>query len=575
MMAGLVKQMHTKFIKVLSVSSRRKYVHMVVLSIANAMLELFGVSILLYTILAIFEPSFIENFWFTGYLQKTFRIAENQVLIFYLTSFLLVLYVFKNILLIQMNKKQIKLSYAINCQVTDDYYHRLIQRSFQYFNANLSSSVLNEIVSVTFNFSENVLLSSVLFISEWFIVLSILGVILLFQPWLFLFVCVALIPTAVLMVFLNKKSIAKMSEDEHHLIPKVYTNIQSLVRGIATIKLWGGEAYFLEQYKKIRKQVYSIKQKLYLKSHFVPVRTYEVISVGGLWCIVAYGVYIHLNVSTIVAYISIYAAAAFRLLPSINRIITSSNNLTSKSHVLDFLIEHHLDARDIEDTKQVVFQDYIALKEVSFAHTGEAPVLKNCSIQIYKGSFVGLSGISGAGKSTILNLVSSLLIPQSGILEVDGKSIDQTNRSSYRYLFSYVNQDVFMLNATILENVAFLDLKPDLNRVKACLNQVNLWTWVQDLPEQLNTFIGEQGNQISGGQRQRIAIARALYKQSEFFLLDEVTNNLDQRSKNQVLKTIEELKSMGKTAIIVSHNSDELKLCDSIYELEGGKLSLK
>jgi len=104
MMAGLVKQMHTKFIEVLSVSSRRKYVHMVVLSIANAMLELFGVSILLYTILAIFEPSFIENFWFTGYLQKTFRIAENQVLIFYLTSFLLVLYVFKNILLIQMNK---------------------------------------------------------------------------------------------------------------------------------------------------------------------------------------------------------------------------------------------------------------------------------------------------------------------------------------------------------------------------------------------------------------------------------------------------------------------------------------
>jgi len=201
--------------------------------------------------------------------------------------------------------------------------------------------------------------------------------------------------------------------------------------------------------------------------------------------------------------------------------------------------------------------------------------LKNCSIQIYKGSFVGLSGISGAGKSTILNLVSSLLIPQSGILEVDGKSIDQTNRSSYRYLLSYVNQDVFMLNATILENVAFLDLKPDLNRVKACLNQVNLWTWVQDLPEQLNTFIGEQGNQISGGQRQLIAIARALYKQSEFFLLDEVTNNLDQRSKNQVLKTIKELKSMGKTAIIVSHNSDELKLCDSIYELEGGKLSLK
>ena len=131
---------------------------------------------------------------------------------------------------------------------------------------------------------------------------------------------------------------------------------------------------------------------------------------------------------------------------------------------------------------------------------------------VSKGDFIGLIGESGSGKSTVLHLVSSLLIAQKGQLKIDGVSIDSSNVSDYRYLFSYVNQDVFMLNDTILKNIAFADANPNQAKIEDCLNKVNLTNWVKSLPNGIHTSIGELGSQISGGQRQRIAIARALYK---------------------------------------------------------------
>ncbi|MDG1045720.1 MAG: ABC transporter ATP-binding protein [Bacteroidia bacterium] len=576
-MIGLkfILEIRKKFNHLLDDDSRKKYSLIIFLSIVNAILELAGVSLLLYTILAIFEPDFIEKFQLTSYLYYSMNVNSPQFFVLFLTGGLFLLYVIKNILLIQISKLQIRYSFSINEQISNDYYRDLIESDLVYFNSQDSTHIMNNIMGATLNFSESILLSSVLFISEWFIVTILLGAVLIFQPWLFLFVFIVLVPTAGALVYFNKKSIEEISKEEHELIPKIYDNINHLTRGISTIKLWSSESYFIKNYQVFRDRVYTLKSSIYLKSNYIPVRTYEVIAIAGLLCVVVYGTYVDLEVSSIVAYISIYAAVSFRILPSINRIITSSNNLASRSHVLDYLIANKTDNKIYNRQNQLEFNHQIELSKADFFYSGCDPILSSVSMTVSKGDFIGLIGESGSGKSTVLLLVSSLLIAQKGQLKIDGVSIDSSNVSDYRYLFSYVNQDVFMLNDTILKNIAFADANPNQAKIKDCLNKVNLTNWVESLPNGIHTSIGELGSQISGGQRQRIAIARALYKDSEIFLFDEISNNLDEESKAEILKTMKAIKREGKTAIFVTHNREELEICNVIYSIENNKINRK
>ena len=576
-MIGLkfILEIRKKFNHLLDDDSRKKYSLILFLSIVNAILELVGVSLLLYTILAIFEPDFIEKFQLTTYLYYSMNVNSPQLFVLFLTGGLFLLYVIKNILLIQISKLQIRYSFAINEQISNDYYRDLIESDLVYFNSQDSTHITNNIMGATLNFSESILLSSVLFISEWFIVTILLGVVLIFQPWLFLFVFIVLVPTAGALVYFNKKSIEEISKEEHELIPKIYENINHLTRGISTIKLWSSESYFIKNYQVFRDRVYALKSNIYLKSNYIPVRTYEVIAIAGLLCVVVYGTYVGLEVSSIVAYISIYAAVSFRVLPSINRIITSSNNLASRSHVLDYLIANKTNNKVDSRRSQLEFNHQIELSKADFFYSGCDPVLSSVSMTISKGDFIGLIGESGSGKSTVLHLVSSLLIAQKGQLKIDGVLIDSSNVSDYRYLFSYVNQDVFMLNDTILKNIAFADANPNQAKIEDCLNKVNLTNWVESLPNGIHASIGELGSQISGGQRQRIAIARALYKDSEIFLFDEISNNLDEESKAEILNTMKAIKKEGKTAIFVTHNREELEICNVIYSIENNKINRK
>jgi len=576
-MIGLkfILEVKQKFSILMDESSMKKYIIMLFFSFISAVLELVGVSLLLYTVLAIFEPNFIDKFQLTSYLYSTLKIESTQLFILFLTGGLFLLYVLKNIILIQISKVQIKYSFDINAQITDDYYKDLVGKDLIFFNTNDSTKILNDMIGATLNFSESILLSSVLFISEWFIVTILLGLVLFLQPLLFLFIFIVLVPTAGLLMYINKKSIEKISKKEHELAPKIYENVNYLTRGTSAIKLWNSESYFYKNYQDVRDQIYGLKRSVYLKSNYIPVRTYEVIAIAGLLCVIIYGIYMGIQASMIVAYISIYAAVSFRILPSVNRIITSSNNLASRNHVLDYLISNKSNRGIALRHTKMKFDRSVELNHMDFSYADREPILDSVSLLILKGQFIGLVGSSGSGKSTLLHLVSSLLNSKKGQLKIDGVEIDSSNLTDYRYLFSYVNQDIFMLNDSILSNIAFSDTNPNLNKINQCLKRVNLIKWIDSLPDGIHTSIGELGGKISGGQKQRIAIARALYKDSEIFLFDEISNNLDEESKDEVLKTMRVLKEEGKTALFVTHNKEELAICDVVYSIENRKIRKK
>ena len=552
-------------------SCKKKYSKMVGLSVLIALMEIGGIGILLHTILSILKPTFILHNIFTRFVYNELGITNEKTFVMVMTAILFIVYLVKNIILVQINKVQVKWAFEITSNVSSKHYKYIASRELLYFHERKSADIVNEIVSITVSFTDTILLSSVMLLSELSIVIMMLTAILVYNPFLFVFSFASIIPAAAFLVYLNRNKLAEQGSKLHSAFPFLYENIVELTAGIAQIKLWNSASHSFKKYEKIKNEIYKLNKSVYIKSHHVPPRIYEVVAIAGILCVVLYGVLGEIGASAIISSISIYAGVSFRLLPSMNRVIGASNSLSTHNYIIDFIKEADTDLVDAK-VGTLSFEQSLSLSNVSFGYSSNKLILADLSLDIKKGEFIGLIGNSGAGKSTLMNVLCSLLEPQGGNVLVDGMVLSREQKAAYQYLFSYVKQDVFMLNTSILHNVAFLDDTPDVERVWSCLEKVNLTDWVKTLPNGIDTSVGEVGKQVSGGQRQRIAIARALYKNAEVFIFDEVTNNLDTNSKEQTLAAIKILKSEGKTALFITHKESELVLCDSVYSLKNKKL---
>lgn len=557
---------------VLDRQDKKLYAIMVGISIFSALLEILGVTLLLHTVLSILKPEFIQHNLFTSYLYNGLQLKDTRTFILLITSLLFIIYTVKNIILVQLNKWQVRFAFQITDKLSGKHYRRIAEEELLYFKTKKSAEIINELMSTTLTFPETILLASIMLISEISVIFFMLGAILIYNPFLFLFTFLTVLPTAATLVYINRKRLSKQGLRLHSIMPFVYENIAELTGGISNIKLWNGADYFHDRYSKFKRESYALKESIFVNSQFVPIRIYEVIAITGILCVVLFGILGNQSISSIISYISIYAGVSFRLLPSVNRIISASNSLSTNDYILGYLQGATAENESHIDVEPLRFETSIELQNVGFGYSSTTSVIQNIDLRIDKGEFIGIIGLSGSGKSTLVNIIASLIQPTSGSLLLDGNTVAKEMRKSYRFLFSYVKQDVFMLNASVLENIAFLDDHPDLEKVNKCLADVNLMGWIETLPSGLQTNVGELGGQISGGQRQRIAIARALYKEATVFVFDEVTNNLDSYSRDQTLQAISLLKQSGKTAIFVTHKEDELLLCNRVYSLENKNL---
>jgi len=556
---------------------KTQYLAMVVWGVVNAVLEFAGIAILLHTILSILKPDFIAHNFFTSFLSKTFGITDQLHFVVLISFILLLAYVVKNALIIVISKIQVKFAFSVTDEISTKRYEEIAHNDLLYFTNRKSSEIINELFGALLFLPESTIIPSILLLSEVSIVVLALGAVLFYNPVLFIFTLVSIVPAAVILIYINRKTLGKQGWQIHKITPDLHENISELAVGVADIKLWRGVERFKKQFNQKKDEFFKLKQSMYINSNFVPLRIYEVIAIFGILCVVLYTVTANEGSENLISYISIYAGVSFRLLPSVNRIIGSFNTLSQYRFKLDYLIPENLN-NDIDlgekQLDSIAFNKSIELSNIDFGYKEGNDLLSDLNLTLEKGSFVGLIGPSGSGKSTLINIITSLISPKSGRLRIDGVDVKDEQTDAYRYLFSFVKQNVFMLNKSILANIAFLEDSEniDYERVKTCLKEVNLLDWVDSLDDKLKTKVGELGSQISGGQKQRIAIARALYKNAQIFIFDEATNNLDRESIKQTLLAIQHLKEAGKTAIFITHKEDELSLCDIVYRLENKKL---
>ena len=226
-----------------------------------------------------------------------------------------------------------------------------------------------------------------------------------------------------------------------------------------------------------------------------------------------------------------------------------------------------------ETNNSLEFENKITLKNISFNYKNDKNIFKDLNLEISKNKIIGIVGESGSGKSTIVNLLTGLIKAQKGNIIIDEKEInDPLNLRRYQNLFSITSQDTYLIDGSIRDNIIFGSNKKISNdRIKSSIKFARLDTTINDLPDGMDTYIGSNIKQLSSGQKQRISIARSIYSDREILIFDEATNALDKENEKNIFENLKNLKAK-KTIIIISHDQDNLKICDYILRVENKKL---
>jgi len=431
-----------------------------------------------------------------------------------------------------------------------------------------------------YTFGTSILLPVFMMVAELWVITLIIAGIAYYDYKVLILVFFSIVPFSVLFYLRIRNKLFNLGDERNRLYPETNKILLDTLNGFSTILIMAKQSFFRRNYLSKRK----ILDKNEIDTAIVnllPFRVIEVITMMSILIVLVFFISTNASTAHIITALGVFGASAYRLLPSINRIISSMMKMKNSSFVFAVLSQFDLSVKeqtnqDSEHAVPVSFKKEIKLQEISFKYPGkEMDILKQVSITVPKGSCIGIVGESGAGKSTLINLLLRFISEREGFLAVDGVRIKEENENGWRSLLGYVPQDVFVMDDTLINNIAFgaENSAIDRQRVDQSIDKAKLSTYVKDLPNGVQTTMAELGNRISGGQKQRIGIARALYQHAEIFIFDEITSSLDSQTEQKILESIKDLIDQKKTIIIVAHRTSTLKYCDTIFELREGEIS--
>ena len=356
---------------------------------------------------------------------------------------------------------------------------------------------------------------------------------------------------------------------------KILQHLQEGFGGAKDVKVLGRENEFLSQHEKHLDESIRIN-RIYNVILTLPRSFMEIITIVGLCLLVVSMVVRGRELADIVPILGLFAAAAFRVMPSINRLLMATQTLIFNRSIIasvyqDFLLDSPDSLTVKSNTK---FASQLELMDVSFQYpTAATASLQNVSLVVKRGEAVGFVGPSGAGKSTLVDVILGLFAPTSGVVKVDGQDVQQ-NLRNWQNQIGYVPQAIYLTDDTLRRNVAFglNDENIDDNLVRDAIRLAQLEEFVATLPEKLDTVVGERGVRLSGGQRQRIGIARALYHNPSVLVLDEATSSLDTPTEHGVMQAVQALQG-SKTVLIVAHRLSTVEYCDRLYKIENARIT--
>ncbi len=562
---------------------KQQMVGIVVLMLIGGVLEALGIGMIVPLMTIIGEPEKIQSNVILAWIYNTLNLSTTAQMAQVIMVGLILIFVVKNLFLYFQNVVQLRFVYTNQFATSRRMMINFMQRPYEYY-LNADTSVIQRSITSDVNNMYGLILSCLQLTSE-VIVFTFLVVLLLSQDAkMTITIAVLLVIVLLAIKYVIKPIMVKAGQDNQDYYSGLYKWINESVTGIKEIKIAGKENYFINGYADCGSGYVNAVQKynLYNSTPRLLIETIAVTGMAGYMLVVMAG---GTELVTLLPQLGVLAMAASRLLPSANRI---NNYLTSIAYFEPFLMnvgdnlqrEIHDDAISYDGAKyrqktkveKLPINEKIQMSGICYRYPNtEHLILDEADMEIPVGKSVGIVGTSGAGKTTIVDVLLGLLKPEAGNIYADGVDIT-TNYKGWLKNVGYIPQTIFMVDSTIRKNVAFgiADDEIDDNKVWQALKEASLDEFVRSLPEGLDTQIGERGIRLSGGQRQRIGIARALFEDPEVLVLDEATSALDNETEAAIMDSINRLHGK-KTLIIIAHRLQTIEKCDMVYRINDGK----
>lgn len=560
----------------LSEAQKRKMYLLMVLIFLSALLDVFGLAAILPLVRLATEPEIIHSNEYLNAIYNGLHFETDKSFLLFMILSVLGFFIVKSIYGIFVNYLETRFSANIAYSITRKQFNKYFNMDFHRFSSLKSSVMVHHILNNPLSYVTWVIMPFIMLISEIFIVILIVAGIAIYDIKLFGFIAVVIGPATWLIYGLLRNHITNIGEELNKLQPQSMGALTQTIGGYVDIKLANKETYYRDVFLKIQRRYHDLNMASHLPN-LIPLRANELVALLGVVMIFIYAIFITENSKAAIMMVSLFAAAAYRLMPSLNRIISSMmyirKNLTALQNLMIFPELAH-EIKGSENITKIPFHQAIEVRNLHFRFPhAKDDMLKGINMNIKKGEKIGIVGASGSGKTTLMNVLLRFYEEQKGEITVDGVPIREDNTRSWRNMMGYVKQDIFLIDGSIRDNITFGDVQPDDERLMQAIRLASLEGLVKSLPQGVDTMIGERGSRLSGGQRQRISIARSLYRNAEILIFDEATSALDNQTEQEVSEAIDSLSDADKTIFIIAHRITTLKNCDRIYELDNGKIS--
>lgn len=538
-------------------------------------LETLGISLIIPALSLMTEPNIASKYPAVAPFLKRLGDPTRTQLIVGGMLFLVCAYTIKAVFLAFLAWKQAQFSFGLQANLSARLFNSYLRQPYTFHMQRNSAQLIRNVTTEIGQFTSAIISASIL-LTELFVLIGIGTMLLLVEPLGAVLVITTLGFAGYVFHRATNSCLLRWGEARQFHDGQRLQHLQQGLGGAKEVKLLGREEDFISQYN-LHNTGSARMSKLQNVLQALPRLWLELLAVVGLATLVFTMIVQGKPMEVLIPTMGLFAAAAFRMMPSANRILVSAQGLRYNLPVISILYDEVRSLKQAQTfvSNQVLpFKHALSLKNVGYVYPSAShAALTDINLNIPYGKSVGLIGDSGSGKSTLVDVILGLLTPDSGYVQVDGTDI-QSNLRGWQNQIGYVSQTIYLTDDTLRRNVAFgLDSKDiDENAVNAAIKAAQLQDFVESLPDGLDSLVGERGIRISGGQRQRIGIARALYHDPLVLVLDEATSALDTDTEKSVMKAVYELRE-NKTIIIIAHRLSTVAQCDILFRLKQGRLA--
>jgi len=564
-----------QFWSILDNNQKKGFLENILFSFIRTIVELFSIAMIIPLVSIFFfkkEIKFIKLDFFSDKLET---LTKQEITIIFSLSFILLI-ILKNLISIYSEYKMNKYVLSLKSYFYSKLLNKFLHVNYLYFIKNTFTKVANVLTQdcgyISISYARGVLI----LLTELIILISILILFFIFNYHIIFYVIFPIIFFASICLKSVNRKVKKMSIerlDYNKILGKLH---HEFFQAIKEIFLFRDSSKLESNLTNTHNSNDKIEARL-LTSYAFPRAILEVLAVIAMLCLLVVLFYkTDFQNPDILIMLSFTLAATYRAIPSLNKIFLNYQIMktgeASIKNILETLQLKKDRVYDVEEQIKITFNNKITFKNLSFGYENRNKIFKEFNFTIKKGKIIGIFGDSGSGKSTLLNLITLLFRPQNGEIIVDEKKIESLNdERAYQELFYYVSQDTFLYDDTIQKNIITSEEKNlDLEKI---VEKVCLKNFIASLPDGIQTKIGFLSKSISNGQKQRIALARAFHSNRQILILDEATNALDENTEKVIFSNLFTFKEK-KTIICVSHNVENFKNCDEVYNLKNGKLFL-